>query len=81
MLTNGIRLEDVWYDRTHASVEGVYVSEIPLTGLPCWSTMFAVMVNVSSAVIVDERGETSSVSGAPAVTVIVWVPQTRPKQA
>ena len=39
------------------------------------------MVSVSSAVMVAERGVTTSSVGAPGVTVTVCVPQTSPKQA
>ena len=37
------------------------------------------MVNASSAEMVADRGVTISSVGAPAVTLMVWVPHTRPK--
>ena len=38
------------------------------------------MVRVSSAVMVDVNGVTTNSVGSPGVTVIVWIPQTSPKQ-
>ncbi len=43
--------------------------------------MEAVMARVSSAVMVADKGVTNNSVGAPAVTVTVCVPHTKPKQA
>src|SRR6056300_1096706 len=51
-------------------LDGVYDIGSPTTAFPCWSTMAAEMVRVSSAVMVAVSGVTNNSVGAPGVTVM-----------
>ena len=59
--------------------DGVRSIVSPVLKFPCWSAISALMVSVSSAVMVAVSGDTMRSTGAPGVTVMFWEPHTKPK--